>query len=87
MPSKPESLDGLNPFLRWNLALSYRDGRLAITEAGLWSLELQHPEVFDREGDRIWLHLDRPYRVVQRGDRAWFRLEPDRYRERPPQAA
>jgi hypothetical protein len=87
MPPNPESLDGLNRFLKWNLALSFRDGRPAITEAGLWSLELQHPEVFDREGDQLWLHLDRPYRVVAQGDRAWSRLEPDRYREQPKKVA
>jgi len=87
MPTKPDSLDGLNRFLKWNLALAYRDGRLAISEGALWSLELQHPEAFDREGDKLWLHLDRPYLVVKQGDRAWCRMEPDRYREKPKKVA
>jgi hypothetical protein len=87
MADKPESLDELNPFLRWNLALSPRDGRLAITESGLWTLELQHPEVFDREGGELYLHLDRPYRVVKQGDRAWFHLVPAPFREKPRKAA
>jgi len=83
MPDKPESLDGLNRFLAWNLALSRRDGRLAISEGALWTLELQHPEVFDREGGGLWIHLDRPYQVVKQGDRAWCHLVPAPYRDRP----
>lgn len=87
MRDTPESLDGLNKFLKWNLSLSCRDGRLAITEGALWTLELQHPELFDREGERLWIHLDRPYEVVGQADRAWRHLLPAPFRERPKQAA
>jgi hypothetical protein len=87
MIDKPESLDGLNRFLKWNLSISHRDGRLAITEGALWTLELQHPELFDREGERTWIHLDRPYEVVAQGDRAWCHLVPAPFRDRPKQAA
>jgi hypothetical protein len=36
----------------------------------------------ERDGDRIYLYLDRTYRVVPRADRAWMALEPAPFHER-----
>ena len=82
MVAKPTSLDELNPWARWGVSLSYRDGRPALTDTVLWTLELDHPEVVERDGDQIWLYLDQTYRVVPRPDRAWMALEPAPFHER-----
>jgi hypothetical protein len=79
---KPLSLDELNPWARWGINLSYREGRPALTDAVLWTLELNHPEAVERDGDRIFLFLDRTWRVVPRADRAWMTLEPAPFHER-----
>lgn len=79
---RPRSLEDLNPWARWGIELSYRDGRPALTETTLWTLELSHPEAVERDGDQIHLYLDRTYRVVPRPDRAWMTLEPAPYHER-----
>jgi len=82
MPAKQlQSIEEINPWSRWGIALSNRDGRPVLSETALWFLELKHPETIDREGDQLYLHLDRPYRVVGQGDRSWVRLEPAPGRE------
>ena len=77
----PQSIEEINPWSRWGVALSYRDGRPVLSETALWSLELQHPEAVDRDGEELYLHLDRPYHVVGQNDRSWVRLEPAPGRE------
>lgn len=72
----PSSIDQINPWSRWGIALSYRDGRPALSETALWFLELRHPQTVDREGQEIFLHLDQAYRVIRRADRSWFELVP-----------
>jgi hypothetical protein len=76
------SPEELNPFARWGIALSARDGKPALTETALWQLELAHPEAVEREGDEIFLHLDRVYRVVTQQDRSWMALVPAPFHER-----
>jgi len=73
---RPAGLEDLNPFAPWGVSLSRRDGQPALTETILWTLELTHPEVVERDGGETYLHLDRTYRVVPQADRAWMRLEP-----------
>jgi hypothetical protein len=80
--AKPQSIDELNPWSRWGIALSSRDGRPVLTETALWFLELRHPETIERDGADLYLHLDRAYQVVKQRDRARFRLEPAPFRTR-----
>jgi hypothetical protein len=78
--ARPQSIDEINPWSKWGIALSNRQGRPALSESALWFLELRHPEVLDREGADLWLHLDQPYKVVRQSDRSWVRLEPAPFR-------
>lgn len=82
IPQKPTEPQELNPFLRWGIALSEREGMLTLTETTLWWLELSHPETVEREGGEIYLYLDRPYRAVPQQDRSFLKLFPAPYRER-----
>jgi hypothetical protein len=79
---RPQSLDQLNPFAPWGISLSQREGRPALTDTILWTLELDHPDTVERDGDEVYLYLDRTYRVVRRADRAWMTLEPAPFHER-----
>ncbi len=87
IPQKPTEPQELNPFARWGIALSEREGLLTLTETTLWWLELKHPETVERDGGEIYLYLDRPYRAVPQQDRAFLKLFPAPYRERKKPAA
>ena len=50
IPQKPTEPQELNPFSRWGIALSEREGMLTLTETTLWWLELTHPETVERDG-------------------------------------
>ena len=84
---QPQSLDDLNPWARFGIALSTRDGQPALSETALWFLEGRHPEAVERVGGETYLHLDRVYRVVRQGDRSWVALEPAPQRQRRPPPA
>jgi hypothetical protein len=84
---RPASLEELNPWARWGVALSMRDGQPALAETALWYLELKHPELVERDGGETFLHLDRVYRVVRQGDRSWVALAPAPQRRSPPLAS
>jgi hypothetical protein len=66
-----------NPWQRWGLVQSRRDGRPVLSETQLWQLLAKHPEAIERapNGD-IYVHLDMRYRVVKLPDRSWMALEP-----------
>ncbi|MBI5067081.1 MAG: hypothetical protein HZB56_02495 [Deltaproteobacteria bacterium] len=87
IPQNPTEPQELNPFSRWGIALSEREGLLTVTETTLWWLELKHPEAVERDGDEIYLYLDRPYRAVPQQDRSFLKLLPAPYRERKQKAA
>ncbi len=71
-----------NPWAKWGLAYTMRDGKPTVTETGLWYLIATHPEAVERvSDDEYWLYLERPYHA-QRGDRAFFQLTPAPYRKR-----
>lgn len=86
IPAKPTEPQELNPFAHWGIALSEREGLLALTETTLWWLELKHPETVERDGGEIYLYLDRPYRAVPQQDRSFLKLLPAPYRERKEKA-
>jgi hypothetical protein len=78
----PQSIEDLNPWARWGLSPSRRDGYPVLTETGLWTLELHHPEAVERQGAEIFLWLDKPYQAVPVPDRAFLRLVPAPYHTR-----
>jgi hypothetical protein len=63
-----------SPFARWGLLHSMRDGFATLAESTLWELEARHPQVVERRGDEIFLHLDHIYRVATLPDRAYVLL-------------
>ena len=71
-----------NIWAPWGLIHVVRDGVPCVTETGLWFLAQRHPEAVERDGDRLWLYLDQPYRAERVADRAFYRLfsEPSRKR-------
>lgn len=87
IPRNPTEPQELNPFSRWGIALSEREGLLTVTETTLWWLELKFPETVERDGEEIYLYLDRPYRAVPQQDRSFLKLHPAPYRERKQKAA
>ncbi len=73
-----------NPWERWGLIHSTRDGYPVLAESSLWQLAGEHPEVFEQVGaDELYLHLDQAYRVVQVRDRAFKHLIPVKGRKSP----
>jgi len=82
IPLKPTEPQELNPFARWGIALSEREGMLTLTETTLWFLELNHPETVERDGGELYLYLDQPYRAQPQQDRSFLKLIPSPYRER-----
>jgi len=65
-----------NPWHRWGMVKSYRDGLPVLSEEQLWRLEGTHREAVERAPDGVFLHLDETYRVLRLPDRAWVALEP-----------
>jgi hypothetical protein len=66
-----------NPWERWGIVRSTRDGYPVLTETLLWHLMAHHPEVVERAGEsELYVHLDQPYRVVKMPDRDWRILLP-----------
>jgi hypothetical protein len=66
-----------NPWHPWGIVQSYRHGRPVVTETQLWHLVAHHPAAVERASDgEMYLHLERPYRVVKLPDRAFMALEP-----------
>lgn len=75
----------VNPWARFGLIQSFRDGRAVLSETQLWQLQCEHPEALERTPEgALYVHLDVPYRVVKLPDRAWMALEPEP--SRPPPA-
>lgn len=73
-----------NPWERWGIILTRRDGYPILTETALWQLTAQHPEVVERVSPtEVYVHLDQPYRVIALGDRAFRELVPAPGRKPP----
>ncbi len=75
-----------NPWAQWGIVRSLRDGYPVLTETLLWELASRHPEVLERDGDELYVHLDQPYRVVKTPDRSWRYLVPAPGRPPPKRA-
>lgn len=72
-----------NPWSRWGLIYTLRDGLPALTETALWQLAGEHPEAVERAGpSEVFLHLDRTYRLLRLPDRSFCLLEPAPERSR-----
>ena len=66
-----------NPWERWGIIFSLRDGYPVLTETSLWHLLANHPETVERVGDgELYVHLDKPYRAESLSDRAFRMLVP-----------
>ena len=64
-----------NPWERWGIIHTTRDGYPILTETTLWQLTLQHPGVVERVSPtELYVHLDQPYRVVTLSDRSFRAL-------------
>lgn len=73
-----------NPWKKWGIVRSTRDGHPVLTETLLWQLMAQHPEVVERVSEtELYVHLDQPYRVIAMPDRSWRILVPAPGRPRP----
>jgi hypothetical protein len=72
----PRNIEDLNPWARWGVSPSRHEGYPALTETGLWFLELRHPETVERQGSEIFVTLDRTYRAVPVPNRSYFQLVP-----------
>ncbi len=72
-----------NPWARWGLVYTTRDGFPVLTEGALWQLSGSHPEAVERvSADEVYVHLDQPYRAVLPPDRAFRLLVPAPERRR-----
>ncbi len=72
-----------NPWAKWELSYTTRDGLPVVTETGLWHLLARHPECVERVSEKeYWLYLDLPYHARRTADRAYYRLSPDPDRRR-----
>lgn len=65
------------PWARWNVAYTLREGRPVLTETELWYLVAHHPGAVEAAGDDAYLvHLDRLYRATRVPGRSYFACEP-----------
>jgi hypothetical protein len=54
-----------DPWQKWGLVYSTRDGYPVLSEQALWHLSGAHPATLERVGpDELYVHLDQPYRAV-----------------------
>jgi hypothetical protein len=73
-----------NPWERWSIIHTTRDGYPILTETALWQLTAQHPEVIERVSPtELYVYLDRPYRVMTLSDRSFCELVPAPGRKKP----
>jgi hypothetical protein len=72
-----------NPWARWGITYTTRDGAPAISETGLWDLWSRHPDAVEKVNDhQYWLHLDQPYLAKRYPNRAYFLLEAHPFRKK-----
>ena len=73
-----------NPWDRWGIIHTTRDGYPILTETALWQLTAQHPEVIERVSPtELYVHLDQPYRAIVLSDRSFRELIAAPERKRP----
>ena len=73
-----------NPWDRWGIIHTTRDGYPILTETALWQLTAQHPEVLERVSPaELYVHLDQPYRAIVLSDRSFRALISAPERKRP----
>lgn len=72
-----------NPFAKWGIHSSTRDGVPTISETSLWDLWKKFPDQVERLSDHeYWLYLDRPYHAQRFPSRNYFTLTADPHRKR-----
>ncbi len=77
-----------NPWARWGLVYTTRDGFPVLTEGALWQLSGSHPEAVERvSADEVYVHLDQPYRAIVVDSMRSFRMLVPAPGRKPPQPA
>ena len=72
-----------NPWSKWGVSYTTRDGAPVLTETELWFLWNNHPDAVEQVNDHLyWLYLDKPYLARRFPNRAYLILKPDPFHKR-----
>jgi hypothetical protein len=72
-----------NPWAKWGVTHTTRDGAPMLTETGLWYLMQNHPDAVETVSDNeLWVYLDQPYHARRYPNRAYYLLTADPFHKR-----